>query len=98
MPDPAGCYVLVYEGPQFSGSREYINGPRKYANLTDLPFRVNWRHRIRSVQVGTRALVTMWTDEAFRGVSQQLPRNSVHPVLTRGLDRETESLEITCAP
>ena len=98
MPDPAGCFALVYEGMQFSGAREYINGPRKYPNLTDLPFRVNWRQRIRSVQVGTRAVVTVWTDEEFRGTSQQLPRDSVHPALARGLDREAESLEVACAP
>ena len=36
MPDPGGCYVLVYEEPNFMGPREFINGPGKYATLGEL--------------------------------------------------------------
>jgi hypothetical protein len=38
MPDPGGCYVVVYEQAGFTGAREYINGPRRYATPDDLPF------------------------------------------------------------
>ena len=67
MPHPGGCYVLVYEQARFMGAREYINGPGKYATLADLPFRANWRRRIRSAQVGPAASVTLWEDEQLSG-------------------------------
>ena len=67
MPDPGGCYMLVYEEPTFMGAWEFINGPVKYTTLEELPFRANWRRRIRSVQVGPAASVTIWEGDAFRG-------------------------------
>jgi hypothetical protein len=97
MPDPGGCYALVYERPQFMGGREFINGPSKYPTLQDLPFRANWRRRIRSVLVGPTASVTIWAGQAWQGPSQILPADSRHPVLSDPLSGRVQSLEITCA-
>jgi hypothetical protein len=97
MPDPGGCYVLVYEGAQFSGAREYINGPARQRRLTELPFGSNWRNRIRSARVGPRATVTMWTDEGLAGTSQRLTSNSEHSRLETMVSGRIESLEITCS-
>jgi len=96
MPDPGGCYALVSEGEQFEGAREFINGPRKNASLEDLPFRANWRRRIRSVQVGPPAFVTMWADEGWRGASETLSAGSREPVLSKALSGRVQSLEIGC--
>ena len=87
MPDPGGCYVIVYEQPQFGGAREFINGPVKYATLKNLPFRANWRRRIRSVQVGPTASVTIWEGEGSKGASQTLSSDSRHPELSEPLER-----------
>jgi hypothetical protein len=38
MPDPGGCYVLVYDQPEFMGAREFINGPAKYSTLAHCHF------------------------------------------------------------
>ena len=96
MPDPGGCYVLVYEQPQFMGAREFINGPVKYATLKDLPFRANWRRRIRSVQVGPTASVTIWEGERSQGASQTLSSDSRHSELSAPLSGRVQSLEIRC--
>jgi len=98
MPDPRGCYMLVYELPRFMGAREFINGPRKYPRLTDLPFQTNWRRRIRSAEVGAAASVVIWTGEGFQGTSQRLARDSSYPTLTEGVMGRVESLDIACAP
>ena len=96
-PDPSGCYALVFDQPQFAGDREYINGPRKYTTLTDLPFRANWHRRIRSVQAGPRASVIMWTNEGLRGQSQRVAPNASQAVLDQPLSGRVESLEVECA-
>ena len=96
MPDPGGCYALVSDGEQFAGAREFINGPRNYASLEDLPFHASWRRRIRSVEVGPAASVTMWTDEGWRGASETLSAGSREPVLSKALSGRVQSLEIGC--
>jgi hypothetical protein len=95
MPDPGGCYVVVYEQPDFTGAREYINGPRSYATLGDLPFRSNWRRRIRSVHVGPTASVTMWGSEGFQGMPRRFPANAKQTTL-EALSGRVESLDVEC--
>ena len=96
MPEPGGCYVLVYDQPEFMGSREFINGPAKYATLTALPFRANWRRRIRSARVGLAANVTAWVRDAFQGASMMLRADSSYPRLSSTFSGQVESLEVAC--
>jgi len=98
MPDPAGCFVLVAELPELAGDREYISGPAQHRLLTDLPFRRNWRRRIRSVAVGSRALVTLWTREQLTGQSMMLRSDATYAQLPAMFDRTVQSLDIACAP
>jgi hypothetical protein len=97
MPDPGGCYVLVYDQPEFMGAREFINGPAKYSTLSALPFRINWRHRIRSARVGLAATVTAWVDENFQGASMTLRAESSYPRLSDAFSGQLESLDVACA-
>ena len=97
MPHPDGCYVIVYEQPEFMGAGEYINGPSKYATLADLPFRANWRRRIRSAHVGPTASVILWDNEQFQGVSRRLLAQAKHAVLDE-LSGRVESLVVDCPP
>jgi hypothetical protein len=97
MPDPGGCYVLVFDQPKFTGSREFINGPDKYYTLRNLPFGASWRQRIRSAEVGPGATVTVWTDEGFEGASMRLRADLKYPTLTPAFDQEIQSLAVACA-
>ena len=96
MPDPGGCYVLVYERPQFLGAHEFLNGPRKYSRLSDLPFGANWRRRIRSAEVGPQASVTMWADAGFQGPSQTLGPGTKQGELADALSGRVESVDVGC--
>jgi hypothetical protein len=97
MPDPGGCYVLVYAEPHFVGPREFVNGPEKYYTLRNLPFGANWRKRIRSAEVGLGATVTMWKDEGFEGASMRLSADTKYPRLPPTFDERIESLAVACA-
>lgn len=98
MPDPGGCYVLVYAEPHFVGAREFINGPEKYYTLRNLPFGADWRKRIRSAEVGLGGTVTMWVDEGFEGTSVRLRADTKYPTLPGSFDKEVESLAVACTP
>src|SRR5262245_15514913 len=82
MPHPFGCYAKVYDTGRFKGTTDFINGPRRYRSLTDLPNKANWSKRIRSVQVGGAAVVTVWTDRDFKGESLELRTDRAYSALT----------------
>ena len=97
--DDAGSRRMLRAGVRaraVRGSARVHQRTRKYASLEDLPFRANWRRRIRSVQVGPAASVTMWADEGWRGASETLSAGSREPVLSKALSGRVQSLEIGC--
>jgi hypothetical protein len=61
MPSPDGCFVRVWDGLLIGGS-DYINGPRYYPSLRDMPGGRLWNNRILSAKVGPAAIVTAWAD------------------------------------
>jgi hypothetical protein len=74
MPSPDGCFVQVWDLVRFGGVTDYINGPRVYANLLDLPRAVSgaiesevrrpaWRPVPRSMRMKTSV------SRRFRGES-----------------------------
>src|SRR5688500_6305537 len=69
MPSPDGCFVQVWEAPRFEGVADFINGPRGYSNLRDLPGGRVWHERIRSLKSGPVAAATAYADERFQGTS-----------------------------
>ena len=96
MPNPDGCYLLVWEQAQFLGASDYINGPRDYPNLRTLPNNRNWHDRIASVRVGPTADVMAFTSENFGGTSLRLAAGSTHAALPDGLVEQIESLRVGC--
>jgi hypothetical protein len=97
MPSPDGCYLQVWDGPGFSGASEFINGPRRYEHLRDLPGRLNWRGRIRSVRVGPTARAIAWSNEGFEGESLLLTTDRPRAEGFATLPVDIESLDVRCA-
>jgi hypothetical protein len=95
-PDPDGCYVEVFEQSHFSGPRDFINGPAKYARLNNLPFGGRWRNRIRSLKVGPAATVTAWAGEDFEAASLRFGPDRHHESLSEAFSARIGSLEIAC--
>ena len=97
MPSPDGCFIQVWDAPHFAGAVDYINGPREYANLRDLPGGRRWSGRIRSLRVGPDALATAHADEQFRGTRVLLHRGLEYVELPAPIRGQIESLQIECA-
>ena len=97
MPNPDGCYLQVWDGPDFNGASEFINGPRRYEHLRDLPGRLSWKGRIRSVRVGPTARATAWSDEGFEGTSLLLTTDRPRAEGFATLPVDVESLDVRCA-
>ena len=98
MPNPNGCYVKVFDREQFEGTADFINGPHRYATLSELPNRAQWSKRIRSVQVGPGAVVTVWTDEDFKGASIQMKADAKYGALIDTLAGKIQSMHVSCTP
>ena len=96
MPNPSGCYMQVWEFADFMGTSDYINGPREYASLRQMPNNRTWQNRINSVRVGPTAAVTVFTEENYRGQVLQLPPESSHPQFSEGFSAQIESLRVSC--
>jgi hypothetical protein len=93
MPSPNGCYVQIWDRPEFGGNSDFINGPIRYQHLRDMPGQRSWTHRIRSLTLGPSAWAVAWSDERFAGRSLLLTAD-------RGtfatLPVRIESLDIHC--
>jgi hypothetical protein len=98
-PDPAGCYAIVYERPDFQGAGDVLNGPARWPSLDRLTStnQPDWRHRIRSLRVGLVGTLTAYTKVAFTGESQRFGPESVHAKLAQNVTGRIESLELTCS-
>ena len=97
MPSPDGCFIQVWDAPSHGGITDYINGPRAWTNLRDLPGGRVWRNRIRSMKTGVRTRVTVYADENFSGASMRLVADREYPVLVEGVSGRIASMTIDCA-
>ena len=96
MPSPDGCYLQVWDSPGFNGASEFINGPRRYEHLRDLPGRLSWKGRIRSVRVGPTAHAIAWSNEGFKGASLLLTTDRPRAEGFATLPVDVESLDVRC--
>ena len=74
-----------------------MNGPARWPKLDGLfANHENWRNRIRSVDVGPAATVTVYTDAAFQRAVTALEPNSKQPRLDSELSARIESVGLAC--
>ncbi len=96
LPDPAGCYVLVFDAPNFVGERDFINGPAAYPSLSRLPNGASWHRRIRSLRMGPSANMKAWAHEGYQGIPAAFGYDKSYPRLTPTFSGQIESAEISC--
>jgi hypothetical protein len=88
----------VYQRANWQGARAVLNGPSKWANIERLQVdEVDWRNRIRSIDVGSAATVTVYTEPSFRGTSRQFGPGSQSARLGEELPGGIESLVMSCS-
>jgi hypothetical protein len=97
-PNPNGCYVFVYDRAAWQGARVLLNGPDKWSTLERVLLNnEDWRNRIRSMDVGPRATVTVYTERRFMGVSRRFGPGGRVERLDGQISANIESLDLTCA-
>lgn len=96
LPSPDGCFVQVWEQPLFVGASDYINGPRRYPTLRDMPGRRDWRNRIRSLKVGPSSTVTVFSEENLRGSGLRAIKGTAHAELPNELMADIQSMVVEC--
>jgi hypothetical protein len=96
-PNPNGCYVFVYDRTDWRGERAVLNGPAKWWSVERLWLNdKDWRNRIRSIDVGPSATVTLYTELNYKGASQQFGPASKPSRLDGQLSSGVESLDLAC--
>jgi hypothetical protein len=96
MPNPDGCFVQVWDQPDFRGVFDYINGPQHYPSLRDMPGGREWSNRILSAKVGPDATVMLYADENARGASITLRTDTEYRTLPLAFRATGESLTVAC--
>jgi hypothetical protein len=96
MPSPEGCFVQVWDAPDFGGITEYLNGPAVFTTLRDLPRGQRWENRIRSLETGARARVTIYNGETFSGRSLVVQPDTQQKRLIVDFDGRIAALRIDC--
>ena len=96
-PNPSGCYVQVFDKERLQGAADFINGPRGYSTLANLPNGARWNGRIRSLEVGPAATGTIWTGPNRSGKSMDLRLDRPYPVLPADFSGKVQSMDLRCA-
>lgn len=97
-PNPNGCYVFIYEQADWRGERVVLNGPGKWPGLERLRRDdKDWRKRIRSIEIGASATVTLYTEANYRGVSQQFGPGSDQARFNGSVSVGIESIALSCS-
>jgi peptidase inhibitor family I36 len=99
-PNPNGCYVFLYDQENWRGQRVVLNGPGKWQSVERLRRNddKDWRNNIRSIEIGSSATLTVYTDPDYRGVAQQFGPASDPARFNGSLSAGIESLTLSCRP
>ena len=96
-PNPNGCYAQLFSEDQFKGPGDYVNGPGRYASMSDLKADGPWRGGVRSVRTGPATTITLWSERSYRGSSVRLGPDQRNARLNDALSTAAASLQITCS-
>jgi hypothetical protein len=96
MPNPEGCFVQVWDGPRHTGITDYVNGPKAWPNLRDMPGARVWANRIRSMKTGVTARAIVYAGENFEDANIRLVPDRDYPVLPEAISGRIASMNIEC--
>jgi Peptidase inhibitor family I36 len=99
-PNPNGCYIFIYDQENWRGQRVVLNGPGKWQSVERLRRNddKDWRNNIRSIEIGSSATVTVYTELNYRGIAQQFGPASDPARFNGSLSAGIESLALSCRP
>jgi hypothetical protein len=92
-----GCWARIYSGTDYSGDTLTLSGPLSLADMTG-PFGLNWDDKVDSIELGPKATLTVFDNEAFRDQIAQFKPGQKVPNISKalGLFDEFASVRLSC--
>ncbi|WP_291983215.1 hypothetical protein [Luteitalea sp.] len=98
-PNPNGCYAFIFSDVSYAGERTVVNGPRRISSLATLPSPSGtWDGRIRSLQVGLSATLSLHAQPELSGATARFAAGTSVPRLDASLAGKVRSLNLECRP
>ncbi|MBZ2210026.1 beta/gamma crystallin domain-containing protein [Massilia soli] len=94
----SGCWAKIYDGENYMGDTLTLTGPISLADMSG-PFGLNWDDRVNSIELGPKAMMTVYDNEGFRDQVAMFKGGQKVPDISRklGFFDEFASIRITCA-
>jgi hypothetical protein len=98
-PNPADCWVELYDEPTLEGDKVRLQGPISQPKLAkiDYPNGENLNDDVRGVKTGPTAQVTLFDKADFKGQSYRVFPGSSDSISAKGFGEEASSIKVTCA-
>lgn len=93
----SGCWARIYDDRNFSGGALTLSGPMAMPTMLG-PFGINWKNRVRSIEFGKNAIVTVYDNVDFRQKIASFEPGERVPDLRKnmGYFDDFSSLTISC--
>ncbi|ARO88619.1 hypothetical protein EBAPG3_013045 [Nitrosospira lacus] len=92
-----GCWVKLYDKKDYKGDSLLLVGPVNLAQMMG-PFGFNWENKIRSLETGPRANVTIYDNRNFRDQDKFVDPNAKIPDMSKkmGFFDDIRSMMLSC--
>jgi hypothetical protein len=93
-----GCWVRLYDQKNFQGDSFTLSGAMDLAEMKG-PFGFNWENKVRSLEIGPKASLTIYDNRNFRDQDRKIATGSKVPDLSKkmGFFDNFRSMKMTCA-
>ena len=92
-----GCWVKLYDKKNFEGDSLLLIGPINVAKMID-PFGSNWEDKVRSLETGPKANLTIYDNQNFRDEDKFIDPDKKIPDLSKkmGFFDNFRSMMLSC--
>lgn len=92
-----GCWVKLYDGKDYKGDSFMITGPINLPTMVG-PFGFNWDNKVRSLETGPKANLTIFNTWNFQNEDKFIDANSKVPNLSKemGFFDNFRSIMLSC--
>jgi hypothetical protein len=92
-----GCWVKVYDKKNYEGDSLLLSGPLSMARMIG-PFGFDWENKVRSLQVGPKANLTIYDNRNFRDQDKFIDAKSNVPDMSKqmGFFDDFRSMMLSC--
>jgi len=92
-----GCWVKLYDGKNYAGDSFMLAGQQQLPGMKG-PFGFNWQNRVKSIETGGKATVTIFDDRNYRDRDKVIGPGSKVPDLSAkmGYFDDFRSMKLAC--